>query len=125
MKTGASGGIDLGEIVGQRMGDGLRVIYLVPDMLVIRQLVDRDVEALEEDPLRARRGGEKLVHPIVVAAAVLDDEIGLGDGLGVVHVRFVFVRIDIRVREDTRHGDLIAADLFGNVSVEILRPPRS
>jgi hypothetical protein len=119
LKAVGASGVDLGEIVGQSMGDGLRVVYIVPDMLVIRQLGDRDVEALEENSLRARRGGKKLVHPIVVAPAILNDKIGFGYSLGVVHVRLVFVRIDIRVREDTGHADLIAADLFGNVSVEV------
>ena len=116
-----SGGIDLGEIVGYRMGDGLGVIRFIPYMLILRQLRNREVEALEEDPFRVRGGGQELIHPVVVAASVFDHEIRLGDGLGVVDARFVFVRIDIGIRQDARHLDPIAADLLGDVSVEILR----
>ncbi len=101
--------------------DGLHVVHVVPHVLVVGQLLHGEVEAFQDDPRCVGRRGEKLVHPVVVASAVLDDEVRLGDRLRVFHVGLVLVRIHVRVRHDAGHVDRVSADLLDDVAVEVLR----
>ncbi len=44
---------------------------------------------------------------------------GLGDRQGILNARFVLVRIDVRVGEDAGDRNVAAAELFGDIPVEI------
>ena len=77
-------------------------------------------KALITTRLLFRGGGHELVHPAVVAAAVLDDEIGVGDLSRIIHVRFILVGIDVGIGDDAQHVGMDAGDLLDEVAVGVL-----
>ena len=65
-------------------------------------------------------GAEQLLHPGIVVDAVDDHDLRGGERLGGLGARLEQMRILVRIAEDAGHRDVVAADLAGDVAVEIL-----
>ena len=63
---------------------------------------------------------EQLLHPGIVVDAVDDHDLGVGERLGGLRARLEQMRVLVRIGEDAGHGDIVAADLAGDVAIEIL-----
>ena len=79
-------------------------------------------ERADHDRLAARRlvGGEQLLHPGIVVDAVDDDDLGVGQRLGGLGARLEQMRVLVGIGQDAGDGDIGAADLGGDVALEIL-----
>ena len=80
-------------------------------------------DELRDDDLLAAGGlvgAEQLLHPGVIVDAVDDDDLRVGERLRGLGARLEQMRVLVRIAEDARHGDGVAADLAGDVAVEVL-----
>jgi hypothetical protein len=68
-----------------------------------------------------RRRGEQLFHPGVVVRAVEDDDRRAGDRSRRRCAHLEEMRVLIGVAENADHGHLGAAELLGDIAIEILR----
>ena len=94
------------------------VVGLVAEVLGPGQTGDRD----RVDGVDIRPGGlEHRGHERVVAAAVLDHEVGLRQFEAIPGGRFVGVRILIRIVDDRSHLGEVTGDLGDDVGVDIRR----
>ena len=66
-------------------------------------------------------GGEQLCHPRIVVDAVDDDDLRLGERLGGRGAGFEQMGVVVGAGEDAGHRHVGAADLGGDVAVEVLR----
>ena len=64
---------------------------------------------------------EQLFHPRIVIDAVDDDDFGVAQRLRRLWACLEKVRVVVRIGEDAGHDDVRAADLGGEVAIEILR----
>ena len=77
----------------------------------------------DEDFLAARGlvGGQQLFHPGVVIDAVDDHDLGVGERLGGLGARLEQMRVLVGIGQDAGDGYVGAADLRGEVAIEVLR----
>jgi len=69
------------------------------------------VADVDQDPAGVRAGRDRFCRPRVVADAVLDEQLGVGDRAAVGGRRFVVVRVGVRVGDDRGRVDAGAAQL--------------
>ena len=96
-------------------GDRRRV---VPDMWVVAGLPVNEARHFDRFARRQARGGEKLLHPRVIAGTVVDDQPRARHLARGRRARLELVRILVGPDKDAAHRDVRAADLPGDVAVD-------
>ena len=109
------------ESCGDRGGDVRELRDVVPEVRIGVGAVDAEYVGDGDHVARLRRRGLlEAGHERVVAHPVLDHELRLRHGKGVLRPRLEEVRVGIRVGEDRADVDVRAADLAGDVGVDAL-----
>src|SRR3954471_6902295 len=88
-------------------------------MRIVAALVAREVGRNDHGAVAGGGGREELVHPRVVVGAVVEDDLRVGDGAGGGGASLEQMRVVVRVVEDAGHGHMAAADLGGEVAIEV------
>ena len=114
------GGIALRQIGGERLGDRRQRRRVVPEMRIVARLLADQVGGNDGRAVRLGRCREQLVHPRIVVGAVVDDDLGIGDGARRRRAGLEEMRIVVGIGKDAGDGDMAAADLAGEVAIEIL-----
>ncbi len=114
--------IDLGELGLQLLGNGGHRRGAVPQVRVRRVVGEaQDLLRVDDDAGVVGRCAREVVHEVVVAEAVLNEDLRLAQLPGDARVGLEGVRIGVRVAEDRADGHVVAADLLRDVGVFVLR----
>ena len=113
--------LDLCQAGGHRLRHGRHRRRAVPQVWIARG-AGQPQKPLHVDHLafRVRRGGFDLGHEVVVAEAVLDDQLSRADGAGDTRAGLERVRVCVRIALDRAGMDIAAADLRDHVRVLVL-----
>ena len=69
-------------------------------MRIIAIFFAEEISNVQNLAIRITPGAQELIHPAVVAGAVLDDIIRSRDGARIIRIAFIFMRIGIRIGND-------------------------
>ncbi len=105
---------------GDGGGHGGHPRDVVPEVGVGVAAGDVEHRGGDHDPRVPGIGAEERLHPGVVAGAVLDDDLGLGQRRGVGGARLEEVGIGVGVGDQRGHADVAPAELAGDVAPEVL-----
>ena len=112
--------VDSHEIRGQRLGGRLDIIGFVPQMRIVARLAADELGDHDRPAAGFLVGAEQLLHPGIVVRAVDDNDPGVGQRLRGLRARLEEMRILIRIGQDAGDRNIGAADLGGDVAIEIL-----
>ena len=90
-------------------------------MRIVAGLLADELGDVDDDAAGTRRRAEQLLHPRVVVGAVEDDDLRIGDLAHRARRGLEQMRVLVGIAHDADDGDPVAADLPGDVAVEILR----
>ena len=93
----------------------------VPAVRVAPRRQREQVPDVQHPPPRQRTRLQQLLRPVVVSDAVDDRHVRAGQHAGVLRAGLVAVRVGGRVDDDALHARLLARELRGEASPEVLR----
>ena len=118
-EVAAVGRVDAGEVGGGGTDEPVDVGGVVPEVGVPARGHAHQLPDVEHRPAAAV-GGQQARHPRVVAGAVLDRHLGVGQRPGVGCRRLVGMGVGVRVVDDAHHVGVGAADLGDDAAPEVL-----